>query len=515
MRLSFSAFLLSTALATGFGVGALAPFAPAAQAQVAPAGEVDVDALLKLLPADKFVATYGSKSYDSLTGITTVRDLKIADPKEPDQNFIAVSEIGLRGVDLAAFKYVFDFASYGPAPDETFKQLFGDVVVKGASFTVRGKNIASAEELNFGGVQMKQLAAKPPGQFGAANDEKAGAQFFGALLDAAITGEISVANLTVQDRGNRVAVKSASLGGLTRGQFGASSLDGLESVADGMTTRIASAKSEGGDFSKGIPWLLKGEMPPVAPDPLLYFGASEVNGLAYDFEGSTLTIGSYTVDPISFYWLVPASIKIGVNDIYYKPSPADGSGGAEGLTELGLDHLDMDMGVEWAFDGTTGGASLKELRISESQLFDASLSFDLTGINLAALIDPATAQGSMLGIGVTGAQFFLKNNGGFDRFLGVAAKEQNTTPEALKQQALGQLTQLESGLPQPDGTVKPLSDRVKGIVAAFKAFITSPGTLTVKVQPATPVNAMTAFGAMTDPMAAADALGVTVESTPQ
>ncbi len=514
MRLSFSALLLSTALATGLGAGALTVFTPVVQAQVAPAGEVDVDALLKLLPPN-IKATYGSKSYDAVTGITTVRDLKIADAANESQNFLAIQELGLRGVDLAAFQYVFDFAKYGAAPDETFKQLFGDVVVKNASVTEAGVNVSSVEEISFGGVQMKQLAAKPPGQFGAANDEKAGAQFFGAMLDSLITGEIKLTNFTAEGEGNKASVKSLVFGGINRGQVGPMTVDTFESVAEGITTKIASAKSDGADFTKGIPWLLKGELPPISPDGLLYFGASSVNGISYEKDGTAFTIGSYTVDPINFYWLVPTSLKIAFNDIYYKPSAAEKSDGQEAMNELGLDHLDMDLGVEWSFDGAGGNASLKEWRIAVADMFEAKLSFDLTGINLAQLIDPATTQSSLFGVGITGAQFFFKNDGGFDKILAAAAKEENTTPDALKQQALDQLTQIESGMPQPDGTVKPLTDRLKSIVAAFKSFIQSPGTLTIKVQPAAPITAATGMGAMFDPMTAADTLGVTVEATPQ
>ena len=516
MRLSLSALLLSTALATGFGAGALTLLTPAVQAQEAAvqAGEVDVDGLLKLLPPDA-KATYGSKSYDALTGITTIRDFKIAEAGHEDQSFLAVSEIGLRGVDMAAFKYVFDFAAYGATPDATFKQLFGDILVKGVSLTVRGQTVAGVEEIAFGGVQMKQLQFKPPGaQLGAMSD-KEGFQFFGALLDSAITGEIKVTNFTTEDRGNRASIKTLVFGGINRGQFGPSSIDTFESQADGLVSKIASAKSDGADFTKGLPWLLKGEMPPVGPDALMYFGASSVDGLSYEMNGAKLTIANYTVEPINFYWLVPSTFKLSLNDIYYTPSATDGTSAQKDLAELGLDHLDLDLGVEWQFDGNGGSASLKELRIAESQLFDATLSFDLTGINLAQLVDPATAQGALMGVGLTGAQLFVKNNGGFDKFLTLAAREQNTTPDAIKQQALDQLTQIEGGMPQADGTVKPLSERVKSIVAAFKAFINSPGTLTIKVQPASPITAATGMGALFDPMTGADALGITVESTPQ
>ncbi len=513
MRFSLSALLLSTALATGLGAAPLS-FAPPAMAQDIVAGEVDVDALLKLLPPT-VKATYAGKSYDALTGITTIRDLKIVDPKNETQNFIAVQEVGLRGLDMAAFTHVFDFAAYGATPDETFKQLFGDIVVKNASMTMNGAQIGAVAEISSGGVQMKQLQFKPPGQAGAPNDEKSGIQFLGALLDSVISGDIKVSQLTIDNPGGKVSVQSLSMGGINRGQFGASSLENFQSVAAGLTSKMESAKADGGDLSKLIPWLLKAELPPVSPDALMYFGAASVNGLSYEMGGATVTIASYTVDPVSFFWLVPASLKLSVNDIYYKPAPNDGTGGAEGLGELGLDHLDLDLGVEWAFDGAGGGASLKELRIAESQLFDAALSIDLTGINLAQLIDPNMAQAAMMGVGITGAQFFLKNNGGFDKFLAVAAREENTTPDALKQQALAQLTQFEAGVPQPDGTVKPLTDRVKGIVAAFKAFINSPGTLTIKLQPASPITMGTGMGAMFDPISGADAFGVTVEATPQ
>ncbi len=515
MRLSLSALLLSTALATGFGAGALTLFAPAVQAQEAvQAGEVDIDALLALLPAE-VKASYGGKSYDALSGVTTVRDLKIFDPGAETQNFIAIQEIGLRGVDMAAFKHVFDFAAYGATPDEAFKQLFGDIVVKNASITANGQLVGGVEEIAFGGVQMKQLAAKPPGQHGADRDEKAAAQFFGALLDSAITGEIKVSRLTMEGGGNRASVASLVFGGINRGQFGSSSLDTFESSAAGLTTKIASATSEGADLTKVIPWLLKGEFPPVSPEGLLYFGASSVNGLAYEMGGTTVTIASYEIDPVAFYWLVPSSLKLSVNDIVFKPAANDPTGAAEGLAELGLDHLDIDIGFEWAFDGDGGGASLKEFRIAESQLLDAALSFDLTGINLAQLVDNQTAQGALMAVGLTGAQLFIKNNGGFDKFLAAVAREQGTTPEALKDMALQQLSQIEGGMPQPDGTTQPLSDRLQGIVAAFKSFINSPGTLTIKVQPASPITVGTGMGALFDPMSGADALGITVEATPQ
>jgi hypothetical protein len=513
MRLKLSALFLSTALATGFGMGALvllSPAAPVAMAQdAAQPGEVDVDALLKLVPP-QVTATYESKSYDSMSGVTTVKNLKIAKAGDEAANYFQVAEIGLRGLDLAAFDHVFNFNAYGAAPDETFKPLFGDVTVKGVTIVVDGAPAGSIESLNFGGLQMKQLQVKPPGQGGGAT-EADGIKFAGALLDSIIIGPVDLTNLAIDAQGQKVTLGKLALAGYTRGQYGASSLESFETVAEGNTTKMASATAEGGDISKVLPWMIKAEMPPVAPEPLLYFGPGQVSGLDYDIMGTKVSIASYGIDAMTFYWLVPSSLKFTLNDMVIVPGGPMGNP----LGEIGLERLDIDFGLDWAFDGDAGTAKLKELRISESQLADAVLAVDLSSINLAQLVNPDTMQGAAMTIGLGFAQLYLKNNGGFQKLLDVQAKQMGSTPDAVRQQALDQLTALEGGIPGPSGEPTPPSERVKGIIASLKAFITSPGTLTIKVQPATPVNAMSGMGAMMDPMGAADTLGVTVEATPQ
>ena len=527
MRLKLSALLLSTALATGFGAGALVlsmPVAPAAMAQDAgvQAGEVDVDALLKLLPAEA-KATYESKSYDSLTGVTTIRNLKIADAKAEGQNYLAIEEVGLRGLDLAAFEHVFDFSKYAPARDETFKQLFGDVTIRKASIVAEGKTVGGIESITSGGVQMKQLQNLPPGQNlpsgqGAmANNDVENFKFLGSLLDSIISGPVEMTSFTVEADGNKSSIAKLTMGGITRGQFGPSSLENFEAVSEGNYAKIASASGEGGDFSKVLPWMIKGEMPPVGPEQLLYLGGGKAVGLDYNLMGTKVTIAEYSISAVNFFWLVPSSLQLGISDLVITPPAEDNGSGfttAE-LQKLGISNLDLDFGLDWVLDGAAGTAQLKELRIQESQLLDTTLAIDLNGINLTQLIDPGMSQMSMMQIGLTYAKFYLKNNGGFEKFLSLAAQEEGTTPEALKQQAMDQLTQLEGGVPGPDGQPKPPSDRVKSIIAALKSFIQSPGTLTVTVQPASPVTATTGMGAMFDPFSAPDTLGVTVESTGQ
>ncbi|MBL9010014.1 MAG: hypothetical protein JNL56_02435 [Alphaproteobacteria bacterium] len=516
MRLNLSALFLSTALATSFGAGAavlLAPIAPIAQAQDAGMGlpsEVDVDALLKLLPPE-VKASYESKSYDALSGFTTIKNLKFADPANEAGNNVVIGLVSLRGLDLAAFEYVFDFAKYGATPDETFKQLFGEVIVNGVTITANGAPAGSIESLAFGGVQMKQLQVKPPGTGGAPASEIDGIKFAGALLDSIIAGPLELTNLAVDSEGSKITIGRAALGGYTRGQYGNSELSGFEATGDGNMTKMASARSDGGDLSKVLPWMVKGELPPVAPEPLLYIGAGNVSGLEYDIMGTKVSIASYGVDAINFFWLVPSQFKMNMTDMIVIPAASD----AAQLQELGISQLDMDFGLEWTFDGAAGTAQLKELRIDESSLFNTNLSVDLTGLNLSQLVDPNMMQMAVMQIGITGAKLFVKNNGGVDKILAAAAKEEGSTPDAMRQQILDQMSAMEAGMPGPDGQPVPLSDRMKGIVAALKAFVTSPGTLTVTMQPAQPINAMNGMGAMMDPMAAADALGITVESTPQ
>lgn len=514
--MKLSALLLSTALVTGFGATALvlAPaVAPVAMAQTA--GEVDVDALLKLLP-ENMTGSYESKSYDAISGITTVKKLKLADKGAPDQNFIAVDELGLRGLDLDAIAYVTDFSKYGATPDETFKQLFGDVTIKNASITADGKMMASLESLTFGGVQAKQLPAKPPGyEGGGMSNEADNFKFLGAILDSVISGPFEIVNLTVEEgTGQKTSVGKINIGGYTRGQLGPSSLENMTAEAEGIKTTMASAENGGADISKAIPWMIKAEMPPVTSEPLLYIAGGSAKGIDYDIMGSKLTIAEYSLDPVNFYWLVPSSLKLAITDMVYTPAagPDDMLTGGE-LGELGLSKLDLDFGLDWAFDGDAKTAQLKQLTINESQLFDTELKLDLVGLDLAQLVNEQTMQMAAMQIGLAFGQLYVKNNGGFEKVLELAAREEQTTPEAMKDMLTQQLAAMEGGVPMPDGTVKPPTDRVKSIIAALKSFVQSPGTLTVKVAPASPVNAGIAMGGMMDPMGAADTLGITVEST--
>ncbi|BCW90595.1 hypothetical protein sos41_37670 [Alphaproteobacteria bacterium SO-S41] len=511
MRLKLSALFLSTALATGLGLGAaviLTPVAPVAMAQAVQPGEVDVDALLKLVPPN-VKASYESKSYDAISGVTTVTNLKFADPANETANYFQIAELGLRGVDMAAFAYVFDFAKYGATPEETFKPLFGDISVKGVTIFMNGAQAGTVESLAFGGVQMKQLQVKPPGTGGAPATDADNIKFLGAVLDSVIAGPFEVNNVSVDANGSKFSLKHIALEGFTRGQYGKSSLEALEASSMGNTTKMASASADGGDISRVLPWMVKAELPPVAPEGLLSIGGGSVNGLDYDIMGTKVTIASYTIDPISFYWLVPSALKVALTDMVIVPNPSE----SKELQDIGISQLDLDFGLDWAFDGTN--VQLKELKIAESHLADTLLSLDLTGIDLAQLIDPNAMQMAAMQIGLKQAQLYLKNNGGFEKVLELAAKEENSTPDAERQKMLDQLTALEGGVPGPDGQPKPLSERMKSIVAALKSFISSPGTLTVKVQPASPITAMSGMGAAMDPMGAADLFGVTVEATPQ
>ncbi len=528
MRLNLKSLFLSTALATGLCAAALAPLAPVAVAQDmsgATASEVDIDSLLKLVPAE-MKASYESKSYDAMTGVTTVKNLKFADPKNEAGNNVVFGEVGIRGVDMAAFAHVFDFAKYGATRDESFKQLFGDVTVKNVVITADGKGIGGVDALSLGAFQMKQLAVLPPGMGapapsadgmpamngGMSAKDVEGVKFLGALLDATMMGPMSLTNFNVTTPEGKAAIASMMLEGLNRGQFGKSEMSGLE-FAEGTKAamKIASAKADGGDISKVLPWMIKGEMPPVTAEQLMYFGAGSASGYEFMAEGAKITIASYSVEPISFTWLVPSSLKLAIADMVIVPPAND----PDGLKELGLSQLDLDIGLDWAFDANGKTAQLKELRIDESQLFNTSLSIDLNGIDLAQLTNAQAMKMAAMQIGLTGAKLVLKNNGGFDKVLAATAKEENKSPDQVRDEWLAQLTAVEGGMPGSDGQMKPLGDRLKGIVAAMKSFIQSPGTLTVKMQPAQPITAMNGMGAMMggDPNAMADALGLSVEAS--
>ena len=99
-------------------------------------------------------------------------------------------------------------------------------------------------------------------------------------------------------------------------------------------------------------------------------------------------------------------------------------------------------------------------------------------------------------IGIVSGQLVVKNNGGFDKMLAMGAKG-GARPHARADAR--QLTAMESGMPGPTTNAGAAQRYAKGIVAALKSYIASPGTLTVRMQPAQPINAMNGgMGAMMD-----------------
>ena len=59
---------------------------------------------------------------------------------------------------------------------------------------------------------------------------------------------------------------------------------------------------------------------------------------------------------------------------------------------MGLSQLDLDFGIDWAFDGAAGFPPTQGSCGSTSRASSTNLSLDLTGINLAQIADPAAMQ---------------------------------------------------------------------------------------------------------------------------
>ncbi len=361
---------------------------------------------------------------------------------------------------------------------------------------------------------MKQLPLKPPAP-GAADEENV--KFLGAVLDSVETGEIAVEGVTLPganfdgDGEVKGSIGRIAYGPFARGRMGPSSIEAVDVTTPDGQTKVESATSDGFDMSAVLPFMIKGEMPPVGPAPLLSIGAAQATGLSIATPDADVAIARYGFAPVSFYWLVPSSLDISIMDMTVTPK----GDGAQEFADLGLEKLDLDFALNWTFDGAAGTARIADLKVAETQLAEVALTVDLTGIDLAKLVDPAQSTGALYAIGLKFGQIFLKNNGGVEKLIEQQAKEEGMTPEAIKQQALDAIAALEQGQAGGDGIAKPPSERVKAIAAALRAFVESPGTLTIKVEPSSPITPMQGIGAMVDPIAAADTFGVTVQSTPK
>ncbi|HRK70498.1 MAG TPA: hypothetical protein PLA85_02855 [Micropepsaceae bacterium] len=496
--------------------GTVALSVPVLHAQESVTAAVDVDALLSRLPPD-LTMTINTRSVDAATGWTVLEGVTLTSRSEPSVR-VTASRIVLGGVDLDAFEMITNPARYGATPDETFRKLMWGFTIEGLSVMDGTKEVFRAGSIEFGGLEMKQLAFKPPGEDMAAYEAQFGpdgsedSRMMGTIFDSSRVGEIKLRDLKFfdPDLGGETTFASLDFAGFDRGRLGAIAYAGFAStmsnpaLGETITTAVESATFNGFDFSAVLPFMINDQTPPMTADPLLWVGAGEARNTAYNLgaEGSVV-ISSIRSDDITFAWFIPTSLRFAMDGIY-TPGGAAANDLQPLLDRAGQSNLPFAMEMGWSYDPNSGVAALAPLSLTAGGFVSASLSVEVGGLSMATLSQGDLETAWMGAATFNSASLVIANDGNLATLIDYTAEQDGMTGAQAREQAkMGlAMVMMEAGL-QGD----PRGD---AIVAAFGDFLDNPRALTIALNPPAPVMMMMMMMGMNDPRTAIEQLGLTV-----
>ncbi|HHI81811.1 MAG TPA: hypothetical protein ENJ99_01530 [Rhizobiales bacterium] len=236
-----------------------------------------------------------------------------------------------------------------------------------------------------------------------------------------------------------------------------------------------------------------------------------------DFAGIRLAVNGIDVvwsgDPQTGFgtWKVTAASLVVPKNLLDNPKT-----GKNMLDELGYEKLDIAMngdivlektgdklGVGYGIRLTAQGMGTLEIAFAGRDIPGALFDMAKT-INTGGKPDTAKILPLLFGIKLSGLKFRFEDNSLTRRLLDYAAKQQNTTPEAMTANgaAMIQISLAQLGLSEFAGKV----------VAAYNAYMASPKNITIRAKPENPVAIATIMGLAAAPTAAITMLGISVSA---
>ncbi|MBJ6125482.1 hypothetical protein [Microvirga splendida] len=163
------------------------------------------------------------------------------------------------------------------------------------------------------------------------------------------------------------------------------------------------------------------------------------------------------------------------------------------IAALGYKTLDTSFLIAATWNEAASEIALKEVSVQGQDMGSLSLTGTIGNVTKDLFSpDEATAAAALIGAKAKSADVVVEDKGLLGRYLASAAKEQKTTPEALR-------TIYASAAPFVVSSMMGNSEQAKTLGQAIGRFIAKPGKLTINAQPKNP----SGFGVM-DAMLASD-----------
>ncbi|WP_201860956.1 hypothetical protein [Microvirga soli] len=190
---------------------------------------------------------------------------------------------------------------------------------------------------------------------------------------------------------------------------------------------------------------------------------------------------------------IPTNLRIGLQNLTMTLPSKSTDDGVKELTALGYKNIDVSFLAAAIWNESAKEIALKEVSVQGQDMGSLSLTGTIGNVTQDLFsADEATAAAALIGAKAKSADIVVEDKGLLGRYLIQAAKEQKTTPEALR-------TIYASAAPFVVSSMIGNSEQASTLGQAIGRFIAKPGKLTLNAQPKNP----SGFGVM-DAMLASD-----------
>ncbi|HZH52566.1 MAG TPA: hypothetical protein VEZ16_11875 [Microvirga sp.] len=173
---------------------------------------------------------------------------------------------------------------------------------------------------------------------------------------------------------------------------------------------------------------------------------------------------------------IPTNIRLGFRNFAIDLPPDSQEDGIKDLLALGYRNIDLSFLLAANWNEAAGELALSEVSVDGRDMGSVTLTGILGNVS-KEVFDPDTAVASvaLIGAKAKSLEVTVRNTGLFERFLETTAKEEKTTPEALRR-TYG--TAAAVAIPAMLGN----SEQAKTLSQAVARFIAKPGRLTINAQ---------------------------------
>ncbi|MGE5514257.1 MAG: hypothetical protein ACM31D_00390 [Bacteroidota bacterium] len=309
--------------------------------------------------------------------------------------------------------------------------------------------------------------------------------------------------MTVQDGADTVTTKlsSVSLRNFTAERVGELRGTGITVEAGDGSLRLEADE-------------LSGEQMEAAQGLLAGFNATGANamnikhmaltGISVTLPGEVVKLREVVIADYVQTDKVPQAMSLGIHGLLVEPQSLPDDDAREALAKLGYDKLSLNFDLSYAHSAANKRLSIKQAAIGGDGLGQLSIAMDLGGVDPNAINDPILAMAAAQAATLESMELRYDDASLAGRILKLAASEAEMEEAQFKAMLLAQLAEA--------GAQAPATPLTKEMLDSATAFLTSPKSLSLRLKPAQPMPLAQIMGNAQDPVALAQAMGMSVSA---